>query len=529
MTAAVQIENIRSSRAKSRGARSDSVHAPLDFARDERGWRIHIGVLGLASAAILALFHRDAADMAAIWWTSSTFNHVLLIPPLIAWLVWQRRPELVQLRPTAWAAPLGVVALGAVAWLLGEAAGVAFARHLGLVLMLQGTAAATLGRAAARGLAFPLFYAFFLVPFGEEIVPLMQTVTAKIAMVLLGWAGVPAHIDGVFITTPTGYFEVAEACAGVKFLIAMVAYGALVANVCFRSWRRRAAFMAVAVLVPILANGVRAFGTIWIAHLTDISFAEGFDHVVYGWFFFAIVIALIMAAGWRFFDRGVNDPWFDPARLRTDAEPLRPHRLAAIAVAIAAVPRLWSTAIAAAGTATPPRDVAFPDVPGWERVAAAAGRPWRPSFAGADLLRVQRYRDGEGREVDLAVAVFARQEEGREIVGYGQGAVGPETGWAWSADAAAPPGGRAELLASHGLAREVVSFYRVGDILTGSSTAVKVETMKTRLFGGPQRAVAVLVSAEAPATGASARPAIDAFLAALGPVEALADRAANGR
>jgi exosortase A len=529
MTAFVQVTTPRSSRAKSRGAGTESERAPLDFARDERGWRVHLFTLALTAAAILTLFRRDAADMAAIWWTSSTFNHVLLIPPLIGWLVWQRRPELAQLRPSAWALPLAVVALGALAWLLGEAAGVALGRHLGLVLMLQGTAAATLGKAATRGLAFPLFYAFFLVPFGEEIVPLMQTVTARIAMALLGWAGVPAHIEGVFITTPTGYFEVAEACAGVKFLIAMIAYGALVANVCFRSWRRRAAFMAVAVLVPILANGVRAFGTIWIAHLTDISFAEGFDHVVYGWFFFAIVIALIMAAGWRFFDRGVNDAWFDPARFETGAQPRRPHRLAAAAVAIAAVPLIWSTAIAAAGTAPPPRDIAFPEIPGWRRVAADHGRPWRPSFAGADLLRVQRYRDGEGREVDLAVAVFARQQEGREVVGYGQGATGPESGWAWSAAGAAPPGGRAEILASHGLSREVVSFYRVGDIVTGSSMAVKVETMKTRLFGGPQRAVAVLVSAEAPATGADARPAIDAFLAALGPVDRLADRAAGAR
>jgi hypothetical protein len=75
--------------------------------------------------------------------------------------------------------------------------------------------------------------------------------------------------------------------------------------------------------------------------------------------------------------------------------------------------------------------------------------------------------------------------------------------------------------------REVVSFYRVGNILTGSGMGVKVETMRTRLLGGPQRAVAVLVSAQAPSTGVSPRPAIDAFLADLGPVDRLADRAAG--
>jgi hypothetical protein len=36
-----------------------------------------------------------------------------------------------------------------------------------------------------------------------------------------------------------------------------------------------------------------------------------------------------------------------------------------------------------------------------------------------------------------------------------------------------------------------------------------------------------LVSAPEPATGISARPALDAFVAALGPVDRLADRAAG--
>ena len=77
------------------------------------------------------------------------------------------------------------------------------------------------------------------------------------------------------------------------------------------------------------------------------------------------------------------------------------------------------------------------------------------------------------------------------------------------------------------MAREVLSFYRVGDVLTGSQMGVKLETMKVRLLGGAQRAVAVLVSAEAPAAETSARPAIDDFLRALGPIAPLAESAAG--
>lgn len=490
------------------------------------GWRAHLAALAAAAAALLALFVRDAADMAAIWWESDTFNHVLLIPPILAWLVWQRLPELRRLRPAAWLPGLALVALGGLAWLAGEAAGVAVARHLGLVLMLQGLVVALLGPAVALGLTFPLFFALFLVPAGEELVPPLQTLTAEMSMALLSLSGVPAHIEGVFITTPGGYFEVAEACSGVKFLIAMAALAALVANLCFRSRRRRALFVAAALLIPILANGVRAWGTIYVAHVGGNAFAVGFDHIVYGWIFFAVVIAAILAAGWPFFDRRPGDRWFDPEAMPKVRREAPLMLAAAAAVALAAMPPLWTRAVAAAGTAPPPAGFALPEVDGWQR-AEPAGRSWRPHFAGADRLLAARYRSGEGHEVDLAVAVFARQSERRELVGYGQGAAPPGGAWAWTGDSAAPADGRAERIASHGVNREVVSFYRVGDIVTGSAAEVKLETLKVRLLGGPQRAVAVLVSAQEPAAGVSARPAIDAFLRDLGPVAPLADSAAG--
>ncbi len=490
----------------------------------EQGWRTHLLALGAAAAAILLLFARDAAGMANIWLESETFNHCALILPLIGWLVWQRLPELRRLEPSAWAPGLLLTGAGAAAWLLGEAGGVAVARHGGLVLMLQGAVIACLGKDVARALAFPIFYALFLIPAGDQLVPPMQTLTAQMCMMLLGLVGLPAHIEGVFITTPTGYFEVAEACSGVQFLIAMIAYGALVANVCFRSWRRRTLFMAAAVFIPVVANGIRAWGTIYIAHLTTNDFAAGFDHIFYGWIFFALVIALLMAAGWPFFDRRVGDKWFD-ARV---IQPVRPKSsailpIAAAAVSLAALPLGWSTAVASrSGQA--PASIVLPDVPGWQRVEAARGRPWEPEFAGADLIRIGRYRNAAGQQADLAIILFTNHAEGRELVGFGQGSA---EGWAWAANGPAPADGRLDRIQSFGTIREVATFYRVGSILTGSPAAVKLETMKTRLLGGPQRALAILVSAEAPAPGVSPRPAIDSFIRSLGPIDRLADRAAG--
>ena len=283
-------------------------------------WRMPLLNLALAVAGLLALTWGDWSEMARQWWDASTYNHILLVPPILAWLVRMRWPELAKLAPRTWWPGLAWLGVGLFAWLAGTMAGINLVSQLGAVLLLQAAVAVLLGPRVAAGLLFPLAYMLFLVPFGDEIVPALQAITAEMAVALTHASGVPAQIDGVFIDTPAGLFEVAEACSGVKFLVAMVALGALVAHLCFASWKRRAVFMAAAVLVPVLANGVRAWGTIYIAQSQGIEFAAGFDHIVYGWIFFALVMAMVLGASWRFFDRSPDDPLIDAAAI--EASPL---------------------------------------------------------------------------------------------------------------------------------------------------------------------------------------------------------------
>ena len=287
---------------------------------EPQAWRMPLLNLALAVAGLLALTWGDWSEMARQWWDASTYNHILLVPPILAWLVRMRWPELAKLAPRTWWPGLAWLGVGLFAWLAGTMAGINLVSQLGAVLLLQAAVAVLLGPRVVAGLLFPLAYMLFLVPFGDEIVPALQAITAEMAVALTHASGVPAQIDGVFIDTPAGLFEVAEACSGVKFLVAMVALGALVAHLCFASWKRRAVFMAAAVLVPVLANGVRAWGTIYIAQSQGIEFAAGFDHIVYGWIFFALVMATVLGASWRFFDRSPDDPLIDAAAI--EASPL---------------------------------------------------------------------------------------------------------------------------------------------------------------------------------------------------------------
>ncbi len=488
----------------------------------ESRWRAHLVALGIVSVSILLIFAADVTKMVDIWWNSSTFTHCLFILPLVGWLIWQRRAEVAVLTPRIWAPGLVVIAIGALMWLTGAAGGIALFRHASLVIMIQGSAITILGPVVARGLMFPLFYLVFLIPFGEQLVPPLQTITAKLCMIFLGWAGIPAHIEGVFISLPTGNFEVAEACSGAKFFLAMLAYGVLVANVCYKSWWRRVGFMALALIVPIVANGVRAYGTIHISHLTSSEFASSFDHVVYGWFFFAIVMLIVMGLGWRFFDRAIDDPWI--AKLKVNNAPTASfhYGVPAIAFAFVLAPFLWNAASASWGRVAMPRQIMLPDIPGWTRADDQSGVAWTPRFDGADHRLLGDYVNTAGERVTLAVALYAWQDEGKELVGYAQGAADPESPWAWTNDTRPPPQGKAERLFAPGLAREVMTFYVVDGVTTGRARTVKLATLKSRLMGHDQAAAAVLISGIDQRTAPS-RPVLERFLGALGPPHKVAN------
>jgi exosortase A len=492
-------------------------------------WRIPLLQLALGWAVLLLLTAGDWADMADQWWNSSTYNHILLVPAIVAWLVALRVPALAELTPQAWWPGLLGLAGSLFLWLLGDISGLNLASQLGAVLALQSAVLTLLGPRVAAALLFPLTYMLFLVPIGDELVPALQLITAELTIALTAWSGVPAAIEGVFIDTPAGLFEVAEACSGVKFLIAMIALGTLVAHLCFRSWIRRAAFMAAAVALPILANGVRAWGTIYIAQSQGIAFAAGFDHIFYGWVFFALVMTALLGLSWRFFDRAPDDPvvdagWVAASPVLARLTRYRMRGTAALAALAALTLAFACWGVAARTVEAPlPQQIALAEVPGWQRSDPASTVPWEPRAAGADLRLLGRYHDGLGREVDAFVAVYAAQAEGREAGASGEGALRPDTPWRWFAPEAAIAGGHAEWLQAHGRVRRLtLTWYRSGPLLTGSNSRLKLATMAGRLAMREEPTVMLILSAEE-RPDQSARASLTDFLDAAGPLGAWMD------
>lgn len=498
-------------------------------------WRDSLVRLGLVWLALLLAFATDWTRMFGQWWDSSTYNHVLLVPAILVWLVWLRLPELSRLRPSIWWPALLLVAGSVMLWVLGAFAGFDLFRQAGAVALVPASALLLLGPRIGAGLVFPIGYMAFLVPFGDELVPLLQTVTAKLTIGLVQLSNVPARIDGVFIDTPAGLFEVAEACSGVKFLIAMVALGVLVANVCFRHWGKRVAFIVLCVVAPVLANAVRAWGTIYAAQFVGTQKAAGIDHIIYGWVFFALVIAAVLGLSWRHFDRAIDDPMVDAAAIarspllkQLSAQRTNPLLALAGLALLTSGGIAWARAADALSAPLPAR-IALPDVPGWRRVDYRPQAWWEPRASGADHRLLGRYADAAGREVDVFFALYAAQNEGKEAGGFGEGALRPDSGWAWQGPGPdAPPARSDRLLAAGNIERIAQTYYRSGTMFSGSNMRLKLANIGDRLVLRDRPSMMLILSAEQ-RPDCDADKSLDAFRKSTGDLAGWMDHVAQLR
>jgi len=370
---------------------------------DRRAWMAALTVLVVGLATMFALFQAESAAALKVWLASTAFGHCFLVAPIALWLAWERRAGLAGLtpRPVPALAVLAVPLIGV--WFLAERLGIMEGRQFMVLFLVWLLVLSTLGFAVCRVMAAPILYMIFLVPFGAFLVPMLQDFTARFVNVGLSLFDVPHLVTATLIQIPEGDFLVAEACAGLRFLIAAIAFGALYACMIYRSAWRRIIFIGVCIVVPVLANGVRALGIVMLGHLRGSAEAGAVDHVLYGWIFFSLVILLLVLLGLPFRDDAASH--VRPAPVQ---KPARSPLLPGLATAAAAV-----VMIAAAG----PVGVSWLDysaraetagmAPEADRLAAALVVP-----AGCVAQAVgpgERSFDCDGVKLAARVQVFSRR------------------------------------------------------------------------------------------------------------------------
>ncbi|MEG1324441.1 MAG: exosortase A [Janthinobacterium sp.] len=495
------------------------------------GQRQPLMLLLLALAAVVLLYHATFWSMLELWSRSQTFAHGFLIVPISCWLAWRQRARLAALGPQP--SSLGLLMLGALglAWLLADAANVPVVEQYAATAMLPACVLAILGWPAVRLLAFPLAYLFLAVPFGEVFIEPLIDFTAAFTVTALQWSGVPVFRDGSNFSLPTGNWSVVEACSGLRYLIAALALGALFAHVNCHSTRRRLAVMAAALLVPILANGVRAYLIVMLGHLSDMRLAVGVDHLIYGWLFFGLVALLLfwLAARWRESPPASVVP--PAAAARPGAGGADPRAVVRASVACLLLAALWPALALAShrddGAKPPAIVLALPDPPAWRRLHdAAPGRPiWQAPYAGAPALFAASYarQDGAGAPVGLQLHWYARQARDAELLTHQTSPYGarwiPLAQRMRQVDLAGGALGVRESVLSYGGERLLVwRLYRQGGIVTARPALVKLLLAQAKLLGRRQDGADLIVFAAYDELAPPPYAQLQAFLQAALPV-----------
>jgi exosortase len=273
------------------------------------------------------------------WWVDENYSHGLLIPFVIAYILWLQRDQLTTSKPrpnVLW----GGLAIGVA--LLALWAGVAgaelYTQRLSLLLLIAGLLLYFFGARLLRFMFVPLVLLFLSIPipaivFNRIAFPL-QLFASRCAVWSMSIIGIPVLRQGNIIelkplnSYETRKLEVVEACSGIRSLMTLMTLAVVFAYFTHPrsenndgpkgrfSWLRSYGFWRSAILVgsavpiAILTNAARVSGTGILSHYYGTQVADGFFHSFSGWAVYIVAFLLLFAVGWildRFRPKATKD------------------------------------------------------------------------------------------------------------------------------------------------------------------------------------------------------------------------------
>jgi exosortase A len=495
-------------------------------------WAVALAVIG-----ILVVHGPTAASIVAIWIRSETFAHGFVIVPLCLWLAWRQRNALAKVAVRPWWPGIAFVLGSGALWLAASAAGAGVVAQFALVLMLQAAIVTIIGLQASRVLAFALAFLLFAVPVGEFLVPTLMDWTADFTVNALRISGVPVYREANHFVIPSGAWSIIEACSGIRYIIASLMVGTIYAAVAYRSVLRRSLFIAASIVVPIVANWIRAYMIVMMGHLSNNRLAVGVDHIIYGWVFFGVVMLLLFWVGsfWQEADatQAENDIDLPPSAMVETAS-VRSFLFAALAAVVVAT--IWQPIEAKVRERGASGDPQFPTILGaknWTASREPVGN-WKPHYTGYATEFAQTYSDGN-RSVGLYIAFYRHQGKGRELITSGNVLTTPAD-WNWKQTAVgidhvdwegqATTVDRTQL-AGQQIRIEAIHLFWVAGRVTWNPYVAKMLQAAATLQGGGDDGALIVMYAPMTNNGEAARESLRLFAADMSPTIARALAAAR--
>lgn len=396
------------------------------------------------AAGVAALYPLVLLKLGKDLWADENYSHGLLVPFVIAYIIWSERDELKRFR----SGPLPIIGGGmmfvSALMLIGGTLGAElFTQRSSLVLMIAGTVVFFFGARMLQGLAVPFGLLLLAIPipqiiFNNIALPL-QILASKLAALTIRLIGVPSLRNGNVIdilpygATQSIALEVVEACSGIRSLMTLVTLALVLVyftrtgnmgagerfSEFFRSRdvRRAILLMISAIPVAVVTNAARVAITGYLTYRIGRQGTEGTLHEALGFSVYVISLALLIGINVLLKKRFAADQVNTSTSVESaniSIMPFPPARFATVmAIIIAAAATVnW---LGMRGEVTPERKhlSALPSVVGdWKQ----KGSETRFDKQTESVLRATDYtmRDyiREGRTANVYVGYYESQKSG---------------------------------------------------------------------------------------------------------------------
>lgn len=264
----------------------------------------------LLAAGVIGVFYQWIWRQFGVdGWSATYFEdwgHAYFVPFISMFYVWKHRAAIERARPEVCWPGLGVMMLGIANYVYFITG---YSNHMfqgfALILVLAGLLLFLFGARVFSGLVFPLAYLGFAVTISEMIMLKitfgLKLLASQGAWALLNLIGVDTDIAGNILHVHHGGevtpLNVADACAGMRMVIAFIALAVAVAFLSCPRWWQRIAVMLLAVPVAVLMNVVRV-AVLGVATLWDPDFAVGGAHSFIGTVLLVPAFLIFMGCVW---------------------------------------------------------------------------------------------------------------------------------------------------------------------------------------------------------------------------------------
>lgn len=264
--------------------------------------RRHFVFAWIALALTLVVYGPILYFMVLHWNAVADYSHGFLIAPLALYFAWERQPRLrrARIEPSWWG--LVPLALSTLTLVIGRLGVELMNMRVSFVLALMGIVLLLFGRQVFRILAFPLCFLFLMIPLPQSLVNVvafpLQLTAADWAVDLLYYLQIPALREGNIIHLPNTTLFVAEACSGLRSLMALITLGVVFAYFFRKSWGERILIVLSAIPIAIIVNALRVTITGILTYRFGEKAAEGAIHEFQGLITFSAAFVLLLTEAW---------------------------------------------------------------------------------------------------------------------------------------------------------------------------------------------------------------------------------------